>query len=340
MISVRALSNSEKKLMLSTNFDTKDSIMTTTLIMPKGKWNKHINYGLSLVVIAAFMTPFILGTYWRIHREMTFVFQDDFAPCWEDDCVNGGIRISNWNFEFGDGSSYSAYQKGWGNGEVQCYTTQYENIHVEQNSDNKDDGVLVISSLYRDNQPKCNWTSARISSKDRRSFQWIRDKYNIFTIPINIEARIKTSMERGSWSALWMLPQPPKTNRTCLGCGLYGPWCNSGEIDIMEHVNTRDTISVGTVFNESGFCNNDAFESPRFDMTQWHVYRLEWSSEFVRWYVDGTLIRTTQLTGRAHPFNQPFYMILNLAIGGTFPGYDIALTNQSMYVDYVKAYYS
>ena len=314
--------------------------------MPKSKWRDPIGYLLSTGVVALFMLPFVLNSITSKQKTITYIFYDDFTPSWEDGFINDGINIGLWDFESGDGSSYSQGQRGWGNNELQCYTVEYENVHVEANPERKGDGLLAISALYnpKSTDGSCNWTSARITTKRKRSFSWIRDKYDLFTITMNIEARIKMPLNMGSWAAFWLLPEPPKRNATCLGCGVYGGWCESGEIDIVEHVNTANEITMGAIYNDTVcYSDNDVYDiSVLGNVDDWHVYRIKWSSEYIKWYIDGYLVRTyypAQSRTQNYPFNQPFYLIFNLAVGGYFPGYNITEQNHTMYIDWVKAYY-
>lgn len=303
-------------------------------------WQRGLAYLASLIAVGVISFPFVFTTVTRVTKDpISYAYTDDFVPCWDYNCMNGGIRTDYWSFEYGDGSKYAGHLQGWGNEERQCYTSDNENVQVVPHPDKPNDGILQITALYQE-RPACNWTSARMITKDRLSFVWVRDKYNLYTVSMNVEARIKVSMEMGSWSAFWMLPQPPQQNRTCLGCGVYGGWCNSGEIDIMEHVNNEESVVVGNVYKETDGCNVNIQPVPVKNMSAWHDYKVQWTGDFMKYFVDGELVRTAPLpTNVTNPFTQPFYMIFNLAIGGRFPGNNIALRNHSMYVDWVKAYY-
>jgi hypothetical protein len=315
--------------------------MAQQLIYPTNQTTKHtIKMILSTVLIVLILLPFMLGTVHKFKKTLQFVLNDDFVPCYNDWCLNGGIQLSNWGFEIGDGSQYSYQQKGWGNNELQCYTDKYQNVHVEPNPEKKGDGMLVISSVYDANATSCQWTSARIVTKGKKSISWKKDKYNLFCVSARIEARIKIPLHSGAWQAFWMLPEPPSGNRSCLGCGVYGGWCNSGEIDIMEHRDTENKV-IGVVrYNDTKGCSNGPQYSQPLNMDKWHIYSIEWTCKHIKWYIDGVLFHThNAVFADNEPFNQPFYMILNQAIGGDFPNSKVEHVNSKMYVDWVKAYY-
>lgn len=315
--------------------------MGQPLIYPENAQRVHaIKMAMSTIVIMCVLLPFIIGTLAKFKKEISFVINDDFVPCYDDWCFNGGIQVGTWGFEMGDGSQYSYQQKGWGNNELQCYTDKYANAHVQPNPEKKGDGMLVISSIYDKNATDCKWTSARLITKGKKSISWQKDRYNQICVSAIVEARIKVPLTSGAWSAFWMLPEPPKSNKTCLGCGVYGGWCNSGEIDIMEHRDTENK-AIGVVrYNNTYECTNSPNYSPKVDMEQWHVYRLEWTCTHIKWYIDDVLFQQHKAEDKHNkPFDQPFYMILNLAVGGIFPNSKVEEVTSRMYVDWLRAYY-
>jgi len=318
--------------------------MTANLIYPENARRKHIiKMTLSILTSICILSPFMLQTYTKIFvKEIVYIINDNFTPCYYDGCINGGIEYSTWNFEVGDGSQYSQDQRGWGNNEVQCYTDRYENVHIEPNPDKKGDGMLVISSIYNENATNCKWTSGRITTKHKKNIIATKDKYNDFCISAHIEARMKIPRVGGSWSSFWMLPEPPKSNRSCLGCGVYGGWCNSGEIDIMEHRDVETKVFTNIRYNSSTeSCVNNPVLSQEMDLSQWHIYKLKWTCDTITWYIDNVPITTWKPNAKdIKPFDQPFYMIFNLAVGGDFSNYKRPEEiNSKMYIDWVKAYY-
>ncbi|MDN3651599.1 family 16 glycosylhydrolase [Thalassotalea ponticola] len=252
----------------------------------------------------------------------------DWVMVWSDEFDGTSLNADNWNVETGDGSQYGLV--GWGNNELQWY--QNENITVEN-------GNLVITAKQEASN-NYNYTSGRMRSDGKVDIQYGR-----------IEARIKVPGGQGLWPAFWMLP----TNSQ------YGGWASGGEIDIME------------VFSATQDNNNDAQGTLHYGMAwplnvysfakagqpvlgDYHLFAIEWEEDEIRWYLDdlhyGTITSETwwsyyykdQETGyvgdSAAPFNQPFHLLLNVAVGGNLPGSPNADTEfpAQMMVDYVRVY--
>ncbi len=225
--------------------------------------------------------------------------------------VNGAPNSSLWGYNIGTGSN------GWGNNELQYYTNRPENIRVE-------DGMLKITAL---NQPYLgsSYTSARILTKGK-----FEQKYG------RIEARIKLPWGKGLWPAFWMLGADSDTVA----------WPQCGEIDIMEYLGNNPTTVLGTVHGpgySGGQSISKSYTLPnsRFD-TDFHIFGIEWDENYINYYVDDVLYN--QITPEDVPgewvFNKPFYIILNMAVGGNLPGSPNSETSfpQTMYVDYVRVY--
>lgn len=146
-----------------------------------------------------------------------------------------------------------------------------------------------------------------------------------------IEARIKLPAGQGTWPAFWMLGANINT--------ISWPAC--GEIDIMEQVNT-DNVIYGTMhWDNNGHASYS--HNTIATATDYHVYAVEWDTNEIRWYVDNTLYQTGNIAGNVNAtgaFHLPFFIILNLAMGGDFPGPTVneSLLPESMYVDYVRVY--
>jgi beta-glucanase (GH16 family) len=240
-----------------------------------------------------------------------------------------------WSDEFStkDGSSpdpakwtYDLGGKGWGNRELESYTNRKENAHIEK-------GNLVITAQKEsftgtDGVPR-DYTSARLKTQGLFVQTYGR-----------IEARIKIPEGQGMWPAFWMLGEDIPTV----------DWPKCGEIDIMENVGkepaaihgslhgpstTRRTSDLTAIFNlPPGQSFADDF----------HLYAVEWEPDTVRFYVDTNLYANFHSsdwpTGGIWVFNHPFFIILNLAVGGGWPGNPDASTKfpQSMVVDYVRVY--
>lgn len=240
---------------------------------------------------------------------------------WQDEFEGSQLNLSNWEPMIGNGQAYGL--AGWGNNELQYYTNSANNINVS-------DGTLKITAR-RQNFGGQDYTSARLRTVNRVDFKWGR-----------IEGRMKLPSTRGIWPAFWMLP----TNSP------YGGWASSGEIDIMESVNFADRI-YGTIHHGSPWPNNAQGGSSFSDGTDFsqdfHVYTVEWDPNQIRWYIDGQLFSTrsssqwfssaAQSNPRA-PFDTDFHLLLNVAVGGNFPGNPDGSSQfpQTLEVDYVRVY--
>jgi beta-glucanase (GH16 family) len=225
--------------------------------------------------------------------------------------VNGAPNPNLWNFNIGTGNN------GWGNNELQYYTDRPQNIIVE-------DGNLKITA-HRELFLGSSYTSARIFSKGK-----LEQKYG------RIEARIKLPLGKGIWPAFWMLGANSDTVT----------WPQCGEIDIMEYIGSKPTSIFGTVHGPDYSGGNAisktlTLTNDRFD-NDFHIFGIEWGENYINYYVDNMLYN--QITPADVPgewvFNQPFYIILNVAVGGNLPGDPNVETPfpQSMLVDYIRIY--
>ena len=246
---------------------------------------------------------------------------DTLTLVWSDEFDAAQLDPEVWFFESVDGSQYGI--PGWGNNELQWYLE----ISAELR-----DGMLVITARQESVGGK-NYTSARINTRDRFAFRYGR-----------IEARIRFPEGQGIWPAFWMLPQDD----------VYGTWAASGEIDIVEAVNlggTGGNSVFGTIHYGGEFPANQSSTNnylvPTNATTEFHTYALEWDSTVpeMRWYVDDVLFSTQNswsTTGAPYPapFDENFYILLNVAVGGNFPGAPNSSTvfPVEMEVDYVRVY--
>lgn len=231
------------------------------------------------------------------------------TPLWQDEFDGTGRPDpARWGYEVGGG--------GWGNQELQTHTDSVDNAFVGN-------GVLTI--LAR--QEASGYTSARLTTKGKGDFLYGR-----------VEVRAKLPAGRGTWPAIWMLP----TDRA------YGGWPKSGEIDIMEHVGHdpgKIHISVHTeVYNH--VIKTEVTKAALIDdvTTQFHRYRVDWTPDGIDGYVDDVRVFSFA-NGRAGPatwpFDQRFYVLLNIAVGGFWggmQGVDAAAFPARMEVDYVRVY--
>jgi beta-glucanase (GH16 family) len=249
----------------------------------------------------------------RVMRGMVFVVACLFAGgawaqnwqlAWSDE-FNGSIG-PDWVFETGNGGG------GWGNNELEYY--RRENAGIENNA-------LVINAR-REDFGGFRYTSARMKTQGIRNFKYGR-----------IEARMKLPSFMGAWPAFWML-----------GANLpQAGWPDAGEIDIMEHVNAEDR-SYGTIHwrdnngNYAQYGGNTAVT-----VADWHVYAIEWDANAIRWYVDGNKFHEASIQNGVNgteEFQREFFLLLNFAIGGNWPGFTVDETKlpAKMLVDYVRVY--
>jgi beta-glucanase (GH16 family) len=229
---------------------------------------------------------------------------------WADEFdTEGAPDPDKWN--------YSTGANGWGNAELQNYTNKRDNSAVHK-------GVLHIIARKND---RGNWTSARLRTQYKAGW-----KYGF------IEVRAKLPSGRGTWPAIWMLPVVDK----------YGAWPRSGEIDLMEHVGyDQDRIhaSVHTrAFNHRLDTEQTTSAIVKGVSKSFHTYAIQWSPEFIEWFVDGEPFFRFENSGAGTaewPFDISFYLLLNVAIGGEWGGLEgIApdLQTAEMQVDYVRVY--
>ncbi|NBI30104.1 carbohydrate-binding protein [Chengkuizengella marina] len=250
------------------------------------------------------------------HQEWNLVWSDEF---------NGNtLDSSKWTYDIGNGVG------GWGNNEEQYYTSRSDNVKVEN-------GNLIITAL-NEQFNGFNYTSGKIKTDGLASW-----KYGKF------EARIKLPIGQGFWPAFWMMPQDD----------IYGGWASSGEIDIMENRGRLPHEISGAIHYGENWPNNvysgGAITIPNNGtVADWHNYSVEWEPGEIRWYLDGQLYNTeTSWYSRSlgqptnnpfpAPFDQEFYMILNLAVGGNFDGGRIPSPSDfpaEMLIDYVRVYES
>lgn len=227
----------------------------------------------------------------------------DWQLVWDDEFTDS--VGSSWTFETGNGSS------GWGNNELEYYLA--ENATVEN-------GNLVITAK-KESTGGYSYTSARMNTSGSQSFKYGK-----------IEARIKLPTGTGLWPAFWMLG----SNMGSVG------WPYSGEIDIMERINTENVV-YGTVHWWANLHASYSGTSTALDMSQYHVYTVEWDASMMKWYVDGVLFHEMSIlnnVGDTDEFHKEFYLLLNLAVGGNWPGFtvDDSVLPAKMYVDYVRVY--
>lgn len=246
------------------------------------------------------MKGIILGSTFLIQ----FVASAQLGLVWSDEFDGDHLDLTKWTFDLGAG--------GWGNAEPQYYTNNEANIGV-------DTGYLRITALEQ-TIGDADYTSARIKTQGLFDVQYAK-----------VEARIKLPVGKGLWPAFWMLG----SNISEIG------WPKCGEIDIMEHVN-YSLFTNGTYHYDNG--GHVYFGDQTYcDVTEFHVYGIEWDANSIKWFLDGVEFFSANIAGgvgSTEEFHEPFFMILNMACGGYWPGYpdDATPFPSHMFVDYVRVY--
>ena len=235
---------------------------------------------------------------------------------WSDEFNGPAIDTSNWNFETGC--------TGNGNGEWENYTNgANSSIQFDAQANSN---VMIIEADQTGAAAACNYTSSRMTTQGKHEFTYGR-----------IEARIKLPQTQGIWPAFWMMGN---------NIGTVG-WPTNGEIDIMEHIGSLPMTSSGAIHGPgySGGGNiGAAFNYSEQVNLNYHIYAIEWAPESIKWFVDSnnflTVTRDQVQTKGTWVFDHPFFILLNVAVGGAWPGYPdgTSVFPQRMYVDYVRVY--
>ncbi|MCS6953689.1 MAG: family 16 glycosylhydrolase [Bryobacteraceae bacterium] len=244
-------------------------------------------------------------------------YRPGWTLVWSDEFDGHGLDPAKWEFDVGG--------HGWGNNESQCYTRRTENAAVE-------DGKLVIRALRETytgpegiTRP---YTSARLVTRGKFSRAYGR-----------FEALIKLPYGPGIWPAFWMLGDDIAT----VG------WPACGEIDIMENIGREPSTVHGTIHGPGysgsrGIGASYTLPGGRRFADDFHLFAVEWEPEVIRWYVDDVLYQTRTPkdlpSGARWVFDHPFHLLLNVAVGGNWPGYPDQTTvfPQTMLIDYVRVY--
>jgi len=222
---------------------------------------------------------------------------------WADEFeANGFPCTQNWTAEEGTG------EWGWGNGEKQFYL---------RGNANAENGILSITAREEQFQDS-DYTSARIITKNKFDFTHGR-----------VEVRAKLPAAKGTWPAIWMLGSDYLTNT----------WPRCGEIDIMEQKGQYKNTVLGTThWYANGNASYSRNKSLPTSTTEFHVYAMEWTTTQIKMFVDDQHYYTITLNDTM-PFDSDFFIILNVAVGGTLGGTNIeAGLESSMEVDYVRVY--
>jgi beta-glucanase (GH16 family) len=264
----------------------------------------------------------IVQGYCTIKNDDTFVFTPDdgfksptsylgYTLQWSDEFNDTKINTNNWGYDIGG--------NGWGNNELQYYTDKPDNSYLSG-------GRLVIEAKS-EKIGNNNYTSARMLSKGKQEFKYGR---------IDIRAKVPTG--QGVWPALWMLGSNISTES----------WPACGEIDIMEVVGKEPKNLYGTLHwgNKGAPSTSSSGKTTVSDATigdKFHVYTIIWDDKEINWFFDDVAfhkVTRSQVNANIYPFDSPFFLLMNVAIGGNWPGNPDGTTTfpQRMFVDYVRVF--
>ena len=227
---------------------------------------------------------------------------------WEENFDGNSLNDKVWNYELGNGCPDIC---GWGNNERQVYTTGNHRL---------ENGHLVIT-VKKDGD---NYTSTRITTAGKKEF-----KYGY------IEARAKIPTGHGIWPAFWMLG----SNIRQVG------WPKAGEIDILEYVGKEPDMVFTSLHTQDSHGNTINSKKTRFEDIEegFHTYAIDWTKDKIEFLVDGKSVYTFAPKDKSvdvWPYSQPFYFIINVAVGGNFggPEVDDKIFPQEFVIDYVRVY--
>jgi beta-glucanase (GH16 family) len=266
-----------------------------------------------------------------LNQISTSYYGNNWNLVWDDEFNGTNLNTNNWTFDTGNGFySGSYYVSGWGNNELEYYTSRTNNVFVAN-------GYLHLHA-QEENYQGASYTSGRIKTTGLYFKQYGR-----------FEWRAALPQGVAFWPALWMLPENSP----------YGGWPNSGEIDVMENNGSVSNQEGGTI-HFGGANGNDVYFGQTYtfvtgnSVTNFHTYLVQWATNSIQWFVDGHLYETqtnwwsnvgtsSSTYPYPAPFNQPFYMLMNLAIGGNYLGNPTtnsvnASLPGDMVVDYVRVY--
>lgn len=239
---------------------------------------------------------------------MTYAQKDNRKLVWEENFNGKTLDSTVWNYELGNGCPNIC---GWGNNESQIYT---------KNNHKVEDGMLTITAAYDGTQ----YTSTRITTKDKKEFQYGK-----------MEVRAKLPQGKGLWPAFWMLG----SNISQVG------WPKSGEIDILEYIGKEPGQVFTSLHTQDSHGNTINTKKTKIEGIEegFHLYAIDWNKDQIAFYVDNHLVYTFKpevKNENTWPYNQPFYFLINMAIGGNFGGPDIdnSVFPQEFSIDYIKVY--
>ncbi|MGO4347614.1 family 16 glycosylhydrolase [Paenibacillus sp. MCAF9] len=219
---------------------------------------------------------------------------------WEQDFLNRSTDLSAWNIRLGNDlldNDGKPIDPGWGNGEQQFYTGHANNLYIDELGLN----LCARREAIEKDGRQFTYTSARIDTKDHLSFCYGK-----------LIVRAKLPVGQGLWPAIWLLPQHQA----------YGPWPASGEIDIMEAKGRLPRQVSGTLHYGKDWdhkvTDEFSYQLEQGTINEFRDYSLEWDASSIRWLVDGHCFAERPMEPGIMPFDEPFYLVLNLAVGGWY----------------------
>ena len=243
---------------------------------------------------------------------------DGYSLLWNDEFSDSALDETKWNYE--------PHEPGWTNEELQEYTTSTDNVFLRG-------GKLVIKAIKSEKNGKDYYTSGKVTGQNKTDFTYGK---------VVVSAKVPEG--QGLWPAIWMMPKDES---------FYGQWPKCGEIDIMEVLGNDVSTAYGTLH----YGEPHGEQQGTWGLTgqtyadSFHEYSVEWEPGEIRWYIDGNLYNTandwfTAVQGEDEkpypaPFDQPFFVQMNLAVGGTWPGDPDATTDfdkAEFEIDYVRVY--
>lgn len=243
---------------------------------------------------------------------------DGYEILWSDEFDGDKLNEDIW--------SYDPHEPGWTNNELQEYTTSTDNVFVK-------DGKVILKAIKSQKDGKDYYTSGKIKSQNKKDFTYGK---------VSISAKVPFG--KGLWPALWMMPTDEQH---------YGQWPKCGEIDIMEVLGNDVSTAYGTIhYGEPHSEQQQTYKLIESDFEkEFHEFSVEWEPGEIRWYIDGheylkvndwfTAVEGEDDKPYPAPFDQPFFVQMNLAVGGDWPGNPDADTNfdkAEFEIDYVRVY--
>lgn len=243
---------------------------------------------------------------------------DKYTLVWSDEFETSEVDTTKWGFNTGTGAEIGL--TGWGNNELQYYREGSHNTSIS-------DGILSIEAR-EESYEGMDYTSAKLVTQGKAD--WLYGKFEI---------RAKVPETQGIWPALWMMPVNSE----------YGGWPRSGEIDIMELLGHQPDTVYGTAHFGNSFPDRGhntkavTLEDGADFSDDFHTYTVEWMPDTLKWYLDGKHYHTlssADIEPYNWPFDKSFYLLMNVAVGGNWPGNPDETTElpQQMQVDYVRVY--